>query len=150
MGGQVTCVPLKGKYCIWQQLQNHTSLCCVCTVTPVSHERTEPTAGWCLEQIMQPRAWMPHPCSGGWQSHLWPIFQSHFVLHTTVLCLLGSSVAMVGVLLPVQPWVAAPANAPGRGRFPWHRHEAAAPIVPVVNSGWLGLAELGPSVINSK
>lgn len=106
----------KANMCIWQQLQNYTSLCCVCTVTPVSHERVEPTAGWCLEQTMQPRVWMPCPCSGWWQSHLWPIFQMYFVLSTTVLCLLCSSMAMVGALLPVQPWAGSSWNCSGNGK----------------------------------
>lgn len=69
----------------------------------------------------------------------------------TLLCLLCSSRAVVGVLLPSPAlgWQLLQMLREGEG-FSWQRHEVAAPVVSVVNSGWLGLAELGPLVINSK
>lgn len=152
VGAQVTRVPLKVKFvCLAAVGELHLIMLRVHGDFCVPWK--DKLLGDACEQTMHPGVWMPRPCSGWWQSHLWPIFQTHFVFTTTLLCLLNSSVAMVGVLLPspalgwqllqmLREWE--------REGFSWQRHEAAAPIVPGVNSGWLGFAEMGPLVINSK
>ena len=133
---------------ILQQLYNCTSLCCMCTVTSVFCEREQnQLLAWCiiadnialrLNALFLTRVVNRSTCdpyfkttlSSEWQfcassAATWPIVE--LLPYSQTLGL--SSLKRSQLLQTLRE---------GKG-FSWHRHEAAVPIVHVVNSGWQGL-----------
>lgn len=142
-GGQVMCVPLKGKYVHLAavvelhliMLRVHGDFC-----VPWKDRAN----CWAMPPSRQCSSECPIPAQGGDTATCDPYFKPTLCWARQFWA--SCAAPVVGVLLPS----AAPAMPREGEGFSWQRHEAAAPIVPGVNSGWLGLAELGPSVINSK
>lgn len=101
--------------CVWQQLENYTSLCCVCTVTSVSHERTNcwvmPVSRQCILESE-----CPVPAQGGDRATCDPYFKRTLCSPRHFCASWTAAWPWWECCSPVQPWAGSSCKCSGNGK----------------------------------